>query len=755
MRFSACYITKNESKNIQRSIDSIKEVVKDIVVVDTGSTDDTVEIAKAAGARTEYFEWIGDFSAARNYALDQTEGEIIFFLDADEWFVPALTKEDGEQIYRIFKDNAGADALQIQINNLNDQGAIKDSGTGNRVIRRSSNLRFIKKIHEILAKPNGAMPQHVSRINWQLHHSGYVEDIMPEKMKRNVELLEDAAKNSADPVERNLQRFYLIREYGNTSNIESAFNNFQIIIKEPELIKKQFQMLHHGFSQLIYKALLLGANPSVRERVSRKEIYRKLVETFLKNIPTYPGSATIELLYRAVYDFKEDYLLENLNAAIEARKKMGYTPLGSYREGEMILNQKAAEACFRRGRLTQAMDYAVESFKETEYNNPISLHVLLLCMRGIAAADIIAFLNSQFDVGNARRLEFLMKGSRMHGFRDVHMYYLDKLIKAELATKFDYLYLFIMYGNFRVAVLSALEMKTEQNAGMIAEILFLAAVCADDESIMRDNAGHLMHYGQLLEAYFAGEKPKETAGVAGRILTDDYGKVALAAGMERADKLRALFAEAQPLLCYQVRAKYCVENGLFEEALEEEPPEPEDLLSNRYVAESLIVLNRCEDALKRLEWLFASGIVDEFLLRYVLTVADRSAEPLKSRAKALYDIYAPANDMYIDLRDAVNTGYITDNTDNKKQKAYRSVTRAQFLRQLAEEEKKPKINGLTELYERAAVMYAEKGMPATAMEYSRAAWAQGHNKEENKKRMAEFFVSLNNKQAQEAVKELE
>ena len=86
MKISACVITKNEEKNIARCINSYKDIVDEIILVDTGSTDNTVEIAKSLGAKIYYYEWQNDFSAAKNYALSMAKGDWIIFLDADEFF---------------------------------------------------------------------------------------------------------------------------------------------------------------------------------------------------------------------------------------------------------------------------------------------------------------------------------------------------------------------------------------------------------------------------------------------------------------------------------------------------------------------------------------------------------------------------------------------------------------------------------------------------------------------------------------------
>ena len=84
---SACVIAKNEAAVIGRCINSVKRIADEIILVDTGSTDDTVRIAEGLGARVFFREWDNDFSAAKNHALNQVRGDWVIFLDADEYFV--------------------------------------------------------------------------------------------------------------------------------------------------------------------------------------------------------------------------------------------------------------------------------------------------------------------------------------------------------------------------------------------------------------------------------------------------------------------------------------------------------------------------------------------------------------------------------------------------------------------------------------------------------------------------------------------
>ena len=86
IRISACTIAKNEEKNIRHWVNSVKRFADEIIVVDTGSTDHTREIAAEEGAELYEFPWCNDFSAAKNFALDKASGDWIVMLDADEYF---------------------------------------------------------------------------------------------------------------------------------------------------------------------------------------------------------------------------------------------------------------------------------------------------------------------------------------------------------------------------------------------------------------------------------------------------------------------------------------------------------------------------------------------------------------------------------------------------------------------------------------------------------------------------------------------
>ena len=81
---SLSIIVRDEATRIEACLRSVQDFVDEMVVVDTGSTDETVALAQACGARIEHLEWPGDFAPARNAALEHVKGDWVLVLDADE-----------------------------------------------------------------------------------------------------------------------------------------------------------------------------------------------------------------------------------------------------------------------------------------------------------------------------------------------------------------------------------------------------------------------------------------------------------------------------------------------------------------------------------------------------------------------------------------------------------------------------------------------------------------------------------------------
>ena len=94
---SLCMIVKNEEEVLGRCLDSVSDLVDEIIIVDTGSVDETKRIASVYTDKVETFPWIDDFAAARNFAFQKGTGDYLFWLDADD----VITEEEQKKLMKL------------------------------------------------------------------------------------------------------------------------------------------------------------------------------------------------------------------------------------------------------------------------------------------------------------------------------------------------------------------------------------------------------------------------------------------------------------------------------------------------------------------------------------------------------------------------------------------------------------------------------------------------------------------------------
>ncbi|MEK5029241.1 tetratricopeptide repeat-containing glycosyltransferase family 2 protein [Paenibacillus sp. FSL M7-1046] len=148
IEISVCMIVRNEENSLPRCLSSVGAIADEIIIVDTGSTDNTKEIALSYGAVIYDFTWIDDFSAARNFAFSKATKEYIFWLDADDYL-----KDVDHARFRELKHSLpdGVDSVNMQYNLAFDkEGRVVTSLRRNRLVRRSCNFKWIGPVHEYL-----------------------------------------------------------------------------------------------------------------------------------------------------------------------------------------------------------------------------------------------------------------------------------------------------------------------------------------------------------------------------------------------------------------------------------------------------------------------------------------------------------------------------------------------------------------------------------------------------------------------------
>lgn len=201
MRLALIAIVKDEEDCIERMLRSVRGVTDEQIVVDTGSSDATPEIAVANGARLFRYPWNHSFANARNFALSCTHCPWRLVLDADEWL------EDGAEVLTEAANCPATFVGQVNIRStFNNPGSPKDLLSSlNRVSRLlPEGVTYRGDIHE---QPCHSLP--VRALSVIVNHDGYQNEKLAKKGARNLLMLEKALKDGHDD---NYLRFQYTRE---------------------------------------------------------------------------------------------------------------------------------------------------------------------------------------------------------------------------------------------------------------------------------------------------------------------------------------------------------------------------------------------------------------------------------------------------------------------------------------------------------------------------------------------------------------
>ena len=266
-RISACMIVKDEEAHLARCLRSIRGAVDEIIVVDTGSRDATVEIARSFDAHVYFCPWEDNFSMPRNVSIEHAQGEWIFLIDADEQLESAA-RHTMQKLVRN-KNLLGYSVLIEMHPDLTPMRSL-------RLFRNMPSLRFRGVFHEELTVPRDSADR-VMPADIRIIHTPFNQEITDRKYERNVTLLRKHLNEYPDDAYQmlDLARLYLGKDA--VAEAEILLQRARgIIFDHATLYSRQKLEVCRSFYYWLHYGCLLQKNSDIRERLA---VCREAIET--------------------------------------------------------------------------------------------------------------------------------------------------------------------------------------------------------------------------------------------------------------------------------------------------------------------------------------------------------------------------------------------------------------------------------------------------------------------------------------------
>ena len=410
MRLSQCMIVKNEERNIERALRWGKGVVWEQIVVDTGSTDRTVELAEKMGAKVFYFEWQDDLSAAKNFAISKASGDWIAFLDADEYFpleetkklIPLLERFDKKEYYAVMTS-----WLQVR-----EDESIFAGGSQARLFKRTEGLAYRYRIHEELSfRGEGILPYTADATDLlAIYHTGYAgSDVYnKEKGERNIRLLLMELKEHPDNYHL---MGYLGDSYltGNESQKAKEWY-YKAVNLMPEKLSR-----HDFISAMTFWKLMIILVEENDEKA--------LLEIYEKAARLLPEESDFDFIVGRFYAQKSEFK----KAAFHLKKSLSLLETHGNANCGMVVTgdlpgawELLALCCYQTGDLGGCVKYCTALLKA----NPYIPSALVLLLRAFQREDgggrenaeqVGAFLERLYNMDQLKDRLLLMRAAREAG----------------------------------------------------------------------------------------------------------------------------------------------------------------------------------------------------------------------------------------------------------------------------------------------------------------------------------------------------
>ena len=276
---SLCMIVKNEGNTLEKCLDSIKDIVDEIIIVDTGSTDGTKEIARKYTDAIYDFNWIDDFSAARNFSFDKATKDYLLWIDADDILLPV----DRVKFMALKETLDGSvDAIMIKYNTGFDaQGNITFSYFRERLVKRSNQFHWCEPVHEYLETAGNIINSDVSITHTKTTYT---------PSSRNISIYEKLLSQKKELSPRGL--YYYARELKDNGRYHEAIECFNSFLQSGK-----------GWSEdNITACAALAQCFGIEEKTEQQLL--ALIRSFMYDTPRAEICCQIGYIYKAKADFQ-------------------------------------------------------------------------------------------------------------------------------------------------------------------------------------------------------------------------------------------------------------------------------------------------------------------------------------------------------------------------------------------------------------------------------------------------------------------
>ncbi|KOR93080.1 glycosyl transferase [Geobacillus stearothermophilus ATCC 12980] len=406
---SLCMIVKDEEKVLQRCLDSVYGIVDEIIIVDTGSTDSTKQIALKYTNKLYDFEWTNSFAEARNFAQQQATGEWILVLDADEYVERANLQAMIDVLKQTDESVEAYDVVIYNFMGVYGERILQHRHT--RIYRNCPHLRYDRAIHEQLQRVNGEYVQAKQGI-LTVYHTGYMHQAVVEKKKhdRNAPLIEREIQAGESVA---FDYFNLGNEYLSKGEIEKALESFVKAYQE----KKDIRLSWVSYC-LVQIILCLK--------------YLKRFEDALRVITDaetlYSETADFPFLRGEIYYLQHRYddAAKQLEYLLENKSKYPYT-IKTFEYVEYDPHMLLGHIYRHKGNLQKAMYHYSSALSFNRKSYEALYHVLQLLARAHHQEEMIQFIEDKQLANDELAISLILRIASVLHLEKVIQWYALKL----------------------------------------------------------------------------------------------------------------------------------------------------------------------------------------------------------------------------------------------------------------------------------------------------------------------------------------